>query len=97
MLDLIASDHFSRGDAEVFRPLVDNLRYSDPFLVLADYAAYVACQEQVNAAWKDTERWTRMSIMNTARSGKFSSDRAITEYCDDIWQVGPVTINDNQG
>ncbi len=77
VLDLIASDHFSRGDSEVFRPLVDNLRYADPFLVLADYAAYVACQEQVNAAWKDTERWTRMSIMNTARSGKFSSDRAI--------------------
>jgi starch phosphorylase len=97
VLDLIASGHFSRGDAEVFRPLVDNLRYSDPFLVLADYAAYVACQEQVNAAWKDTERWTRMSIMNTARSGKFSSDRAIAEYCDDIWKVGPVTINDNQG
>ena len=97
VLELIASDHFSRGDTEVFRPLVDNLRNSDPFLVLADYAAYVACQEQVNAAWKDTERWTRMSIMNTARSGKFSSDRAIAEYCDDIWQVGPVTINDNQG
>ncbi len=68
VLDLIASGHFSRGDAEVFRPLVDNLRHSDPFLVLADYAAYVACQEQVSAAWKDTERWTRMSIMNTARS-----------------------------
>jgi len=97
VLDLIASDHFAHGDAEVFRPLVDNLRFSDPFLIVADYAAYVACQEQVNAAWKDTERWTRMSIMNTARSGKFSSDRAITEYCDDIWQVGPVTINDDQG
>ena len=97
VLDLIASDHIAHGDAEVFRPLVDNLRFSDPFLIVADYAAYVACQEQVNAAWKDTERWTRMSIMNTARSGKFSSDRAITEYCDDIWQVGPVTMNDDQG
>ncbi len=97
VLDLIASDHFSRGHAEVFRPLIDNLRYSDPFLVLADHAAYVACHEQVSAAWKDSERWTRMSIMNTARSGKFSSDRAIAEYCDDIWKVGPVTINDNQG
>jgi starch phosphorylase len=92
VLDLIASGHFSRGDAEVFRPLVDNLRYSDPFLVLADYASYVACQERVSAAWQDTERWTRMSIMNTAHSGKFSSDRAIGEYCDDIWGVGPVTI-----
>jgi starch phosphorylase len=95
VLDLIASGHFSRGDAEVFRPLVDNLRYSDPFLVLADYAAYVACQEQVSAAWKQTERWERMSILNVARGGKFSSDRAIREYCDEIWSVGPVSVNFN--
>jgi starch phosphorylase len=93
VFDLIASGHFSRGDAEVFRPLVDNLRYSDPFLVLADYAAYVACQEQVSAAWKETERWERMSILNVARGGKFSSDRAIREYCDEIWTVGPVPVN----
>ena len=71
----------------MFRPLVDNLRYDDPFLVLADYAAYVDCQERVSAAWQDTAAWTRMSILNTARSGKFSSDRAIAEYCDDIWNV----------
>jgi starch phosphorylase len=93
VFDLIASGHFSRGDAEVFRPLVDNLCYSDPFLVLADYAAYVACQEQVSAAWMETEHWERMSILNVARSGKFSSDRAIREYCDEIWTVGPVPVN----
>jgi starch phosphorylase len=92
VLDLVGGGAFSRGDAEVFRPLVDNLLHSDPFLVLADYAAYVACQEQVSAAWRDTERWTRMSILNTARSGKFSSDRAIAEYCDEIWNVPPVAI-----
>jgi starch phosphorylase len=92
VLELIASGHFSRGDTEVFRPLVDNLSLSDPFLVLADYAAYVACQEQVSMAWQDTETWTRMSIRNTARSGKFSSDRAIREYCDEIWNVHPVTV-----
>jgi starch phosphorylase len=86
-LDLIAGGHFSRGDASVFAPLVDNLRHADPFLVLADYAAYAACQEQVSAAWHDVDRWTRMSILNTARSGKFSSDRAIREYCDEIWHV----------
>ena len=92
VLELIGSGHFSRGDTEVFRPLVENLTQSDPFLVLADYAAYVACQEQVSEAWQDADHWTRMSILNTARSGKFSSDRAIAEYCEDIWNVEPVTV-----
>jgi glycogen phosphorylase len=92
VLELIAGGHFSHGDTEVFHPLVESLTYHDPFLVLADYGAYVDCQDRVNAAWQDTEAWTRMSILNTARSGKFSSDRAIAEYCDDIWNVGPVTV-----
>jgi starch phosphorylase len=92
VLDLIAGGAFSHGDTEVFRPLVDNLRYDDPFLVLADYASYVEAQERVSAAWRDIPAWTRMSILNTARSGKFSSDRAIAEYCDDIWNVLPVTV-----
>jgi hypothetical protein len=74
----------------VFRPLVENLRYDDPFLVCADYASYVNCQEQVSAAWQDRESWTKMSILNTARSGNFSSDRAIAEYCDEIWNVWPL-------
>ena len=91
-LEMISRGDFSRGDAEVFRPLVDNLMLSDPFLVLADYAAYVACQEKVGAAWQDQEQWTRMSILNTARSGKFSSDRSIREYCEEIWNVRPVTV-----
>jgi starch phosphorylase len=95
VLELLGSGHFTRGDVGIARPLVENLTQSDPFLVLADYAAYVACQEQVSAAWTDTERWTRMSILNTARGGKFSSDRAIGEYCDDIWDLkpAPVTVN----
>ena len=92
VLELIAAGTFSRGDREIFRPLIDNLRDSDPFLVLADYADYVACQERVNAAWQDTEHWTRMSILNTARGGKFSSDRAVREYCDHIWSAKPVRI-----
>ncbi|HEX4567945.1 MAG TPA: glycogen/starch/alpha-glucan phosphorylase, partial [Vicinamibacterales bacterium] len=91
-LDLIASGHFSRGDAAVFAPLVDNLRHADPFLVLADYAAYAACQERVSAAWQDADRWTRMSILNAARGGQFSSDRAIREYCDGIWHVPAVPV-----
>ncbi|MFM0109611.1 glycogen/starch/alpha-glucan phosphorylase, partial [Paraburkholderia rhynchosiae] len=64
-LELIAEGYFSRGDREVFRPLVENLRNCDPFLVLADYADYVACQERVSVAWQDPGYWTRMSILNT--------------------------------
>src|SRR3984893_6198835 len=92
VLDLIAGGTFSHGDTEVFRPLVDNLRYDDPFLVCADYASYVECQERVSAAWQDRDSWTKMSILNTARSGQVSSDRAITEYCDEIWNVWPLTV-----
>ena len=92
VLGLIADGRFSHGDTDVFRPLVDNLRYDDPFLVLADYAAYIECQERVSSAWQDTDAWTRMSILNSARSGKFSSDRAIAEYCNEIWNVLPVTV-----
>jgi starch phosphorylase len=92
VLDLIANGAFSHGDTEVFRPLVDNLRYDDPFLVCADYASYVNCQEQVSTVWQDKDLWTKMSILNTARSGKFSSDRAIAEYSDDIWKVWPLTV-----
>jgi starch phosphorylase len=92
VLALIADGHFSRGDRSMFRPLVENLLQADPFLVLADYADYAACQERVNSAWQDPRRWTRMSIFNTARAGKFSSDRAIGEYCDQIWKIRPVRI-----
>jgi starch phosphorylase len=91
-LELVASGHFSRGERDVFRPLVDNLREADPFLVLADYEDYVACQQRVGDAWRDAAQWTRMSILNTARSCKFSSDRAIAEYCERIWRAGPVPI-----
>jgi starch phosphorylase len=80
----------------VFRPLVENLRYEDPFLVLADCESYVECQDKVSTAWQDTDAWTRMSILNTARSGKFSSDRAIAEYCDEIWNVQPLTVKVNR-
>jgi starch phosphorylase len=92
VLDLIAGETFSHGDTEVFKPLVDNLRYDDPFLVCADFASYLAAHERVAEAWLDKDEWTKMSILNTARSGKFSSDRAIAEYCDDIWNVWPLTV-----
>ncbi len=92
-INLIASGHFSKGDAEVFRPICENLRWDDPYLLLADFGSYAACQERVNEAWADADRWMRLSILNTARSGKFSSDRAIREYCDEIWGVRPVTVS----
>jgi len=92
-LDMLASGAFSRGDRELFRPLVDSLLNHDPFLVLADYRAYVDCQGEVGRAYQDEERWTRMSILNTARMGRFSSDRSIRDYCRDIWHAGPVDVD----
>ena len=89
-IDLIAGGAFSNGDRELFRPLVDSLLARDEYMLLADYEDYVACQEQVAAAWSDERRWTRMSILNSARVGRFSSDRAVRQYCRDIWKVGPL-------
>ena len=89
-LDLIGSGLFGRGDRDLFRPLLDALVTHDEYMVLADYRAYVDCQAGVSEAFLDTARWTRMSILNCARVGRFSSDRAIKEYCRDIWQVRPV-------
>jgi glycogen phosphorylase len=91
-IDRISSGFFSHGDTDVFRPLIDLLLNQDPFFVLADYAAYIDCQDQVGLAYKDEERWTRMSILNAARMGKFSSDRSIQDYCDDIWKVQSVPV-----
>ncbi len=92
VMDLIRDGCFSRGDREVFRPLVDNLLYHDPYMLMADFQSYVDCQSQVSQAYLDKEHWTRMSILNVARSGKFSSDRTIREYCGEIWDVKPVPI-----
>ncbi|MEW5769750.1 MAG: glycogen/starch/alpha-glucan phosphorylase [Pseudomonadota bacterium] len=91
-LDLIGSGLFSHGDASLFRPLIDNLLGRDEYLLCADYAGYVACQEQVSRTYADAAAWTRMSILNVARMGKFSSDRTIAEYCRDIWRVQPVPV-----
>jgi starch phosphorylase len=91
-LDQIESGFFSGGDRSLFRPLVDSLLNHDPFLVLADYASYVDCQERVAEAFLDARRWTRMSILNVARMGGFSSDRSIREYCESIWCVKPVRV-----
>jgi starch phosphorylase len=88
-IDQIRSGYFSRGDGGLFRPLVDALLNHDPFLVLADYQSYIDCQDRVSSAYRDQNRWVRMSILNVARMGKFSSDRSIQEYCNNIWKIIP--------
>ncbi|MBN9690308.1 MAG: glycogen/starch/alpha-glucan phosphorylase [Verrucomicrobia bacterium] len=91
-LDQIRSGHFSPHQPDLFTGLVDSLLQRDPYLVLADFAAYSACQDQVDAAYRDPEHWDRLSILNTARMGYFSSDRTIKEYCRDIWNVQPEPV-----
>ena len=96
VLRLIEQGHFSNGDGEMFRPLLQNLTGDDRFYVMADFADYLRAQEAVNRTWADQQRrvWSRMSLLNTARSGFFSSDRSIRDYATRIWQAEeyPVTI-----
>ncbi len=89
-IDLIASGAFSRGDPSVFEPVVSNLLYEDRFMVLADYASYIAAQDRVDAAYADQDAWTRAAILNVARTGFFSSDRSIRDYIDRIWRTPPL-------
>lgn len=93
VIDSLSSGLFSRGDRSLFKPLVDNLLYDDHFMLLADFASYVDCHKQVGKAYKDKDGWTRKSIYNVARMGKFSSDRSIKEYCQEIWDVHSVPIH----
>jgi starch phosphorylase len=92
VIDLISSGHFSHGDQDLFRPLVNSLLQEDPYLLFADYQDYVDCQDRVSETFRDQEQWTRMAILNTARMGKFSSDRSIRDYCRKIWQVEPFPV-----
>jgi starch phosphorylase len=75
------------GDPELFRSVVDNLLWSDPYLLLADFRSYRDAQRRAGELWSDPEAWTRCSILNVARMGRFSSDRSIREYCERIWKV----------
>ena len=93
IIDLLTSGVFSRGDHSLFLPLVNSLLDHDDFMLLADYKSYVECQDRVSEAYRDKAAWTRMSILNVARIGKFSSDRSIREYCEKIWNVKPVPVD----
>ena len=92
VIDQIAFGIFSGGNQQLFRPIVDSLLGNDEYFLLADYQSYIDCQESVSHAYRDQEHWTRMSILSTARMGKFSSDRSIREYAHNIWRVEPLDL-----
>jgi len=93
VIDLISSGHFSPDEPHLFKPLIDTLLHGgDPFILLADFADYIQCQERVSRASRDRRNWARMSILNVARMGRFSSDRTIREYATEIWGVQPVSV-----
>jgi len=92
-IDVVGSGLFSSGDTLLFRPLVDSLLNYDEYMLCADYQSYVDCQERVSQTYRNQDVWTRMSILNVARMGKFSSDRTIRQYSDEIWKVSPVPVS----
>ncbi len=85
ILDLIKEGFFSGGDKELFKPIIDNLLYSDPYCLLADFSSYLEAQHKVNALYKNRDEWNKKAILNVARVGKFSSDRSIRQYASEIW------------
>jgi glycogen phosphorylase len=93
VIDLLANGYFSRGDKSLFEPIVQRLLERDDYMLMADFPSYLEAQNRVSAAYQDKDRWTKMAILNTARSGKFSSDRSIKEYCEEIWNVVPVSVD----
>jgi len=93
VIDMIASDFFNKNEPGIFKPIIDSLLGVDYYCLFADYQAYVDAQEKVSKLYINKEEWTKMSILNVARVGKFSSDRSIREYAEKIWKVEPVKIN----
>jgi len=89
IIDRLMSGEFSGNDRNLFRPLVDSMLYHDPYFVLQDFRSYVNCQQNISDTFLDRDRWTKMSILNVARMGKFSSDRSIRDYCEKIWKLSP--------
>jgi starch phosphorylase len=92
VLDSLTSGELSHGDKNLFWPLLNSMLTSDEYMLLADYQSYIDCQDAVSLAYTNQEAWTRMSILNVARIGKFSSDRSIRDYCAEIWKTWPVSV-----
>ena len=91
-IDQIAGGYFSPDIRNLFQPIVSSILDYDKYFVLADYASYIECQERVDKAYRNKDQWIKMSILNVARSGKFSSDRSIREYAENIWSILPVPL-----
>jgi len=93
VVDSIATGHFSRGDKDIFRPLVSNLLSArDEYVHLADFQSYIDAQQAVDVEYRDRASWNRKALLNIARMGKFSSDRTVSEYAREIWQIKPAVI-----
>ena len=91
VITLLESGHFNQFEAGLFNPILDSIRSPhDPWMVAADFASYVQAQEQADAHYRDQDRWITSSILNTAASGRFSTDRTISEYNEEIWKMTPV-------
>jgi starch phosphorylase len=92
VVELLYSGQFSEGDGGLFAPLLDGLSHSDPFFVLADFEAYLQAQQRIDGRWQDQRGWRHSSLMNTARSGFFSSDRSIQDYAERVWKVHAMPV-----
>ena len=96
VMNLLECGHFNQFEPHIFDCIIDSIKSpNDPWLTIADFRSFVNAQKQVEIAYRDKERWTRMSILNTACSGKFSTDRTITEYNNEIWKLDPISINND--
>ena len=93
VIDMIASNYFNKNEPGIFKPLVDSLLNEDYYCLLADYQSYVDKQDEVSRSYRNVDEWTRKSIYNVSRIGKFSSDRSIREYSEKIWKIKPTPIN----
>jgi glycogen phosphorylase len=98
VLDMIGSGFFSPDEPDRFEPIVEMLlQHGDKYMLLADYASYIACQKKVETAYQDQEQWIRKAILNVANMGKFSSDRTIMQYAQQIWDTRPIVTVDKDG
>lgn len=96
VMTLLECGHFNQFEPQIFDPILASLKSPhDPWLTIADFRSYIDAQRRVEEAYRDKDRWTRMSILNCAGSGKFSTDRTITEYNDEIWKLKPISIDNS--